>query len=233
MIRLTKTTIINTLIARRGYTSLLEVSTAHSGFVFNSLRAPHKERARCTDDLWGDKTDGAPSHIAAPASEIWCYLASEDRKYDLIFLDGVHTLKQSREDLCEGLKRLTPRGCLVVHDCNPPNEAYTGDVPKQGNWCGEMYRAFIELRLEQGEELSACVVNTDYGCGIVERASNRTKVYKQLRAPINFDDFAARRTELLNLISPAEFIFRFIGFKRATPWQYLWSEVWATSSKVQ
>ena len=226
MLHLSKQTLVNSLIARRGYSSLLEVSTAHSGFVFDALRAPHKERARCTDDLWGDEADDAPSHIAAPASEVWRRLARENRKYDLIFLDGVHTRRQSSEDLREGLERLTPRGCLVVHDCNPPSEAYTGDVPGQGLWCGEVYRAFCELRAERGHELAACVVDTDYGCGIVERTPGDAGAAEQLRPPVDFEDFAARRTELLNLISPAEFFSRYVGFSPAALWRLLRSEVW-------
>jgi len=212
MTELSKQDIINMIIERRGYTSLLEVSTAHSGFVFDSIRAPHKERMRCTDDVWGDNDDGIPTVIAAPASEIWHRLAIENRSYDLIFLDGVHTLKQSREDLDEGLKRLAPGGCLIVHDCDPPDERHTGDVPQQGQWCGEMYRAFCELRVACNDETAACVVDTDFGCGIVERESNiRRAGTNGPRIPTDFDDFVARRTELLNLITPAEFLIRFIG----------------------
>ena len=211
MTELTKQDIINRLIVRRGYTSLLEVSTAHSGFVFDLLRAPRKERVRCTDDIWGDHDDGIATDIAAPAGEIWRRLADENRQYDLIFLDGVHTLKQCRQDLAEGLRRLTPNGCLVVHDCDPPAEDYVGDEPRQPRWCGEMYRAFCELRVARGREISACVVDTDYGCGIVEYASNMTNtIVPELRMPTDFDDFLARRADLLNLISPAEFLTSFI-----------------------
>lgn len=211
MTELNKEDIINGLVARRNYSSVLEVSTAHSGFVFDRLRAPHKERVRCTDDIWGDEDDGIATEIAAPTGKIWRRLADDRRLYDLIFLDGVHTLKQCREDLAEGLKRLTARGCLVVHDCNPPSDNFTGDRPKQGAWCGEMYRAFCELRVTRGHKLAACVVDTDCGCGIVERASNVCDpAATELRMFSDFNDFLARRTELLNLISPAEFTERFI-----------------------
>lgn len=210
MVELLKHDIVNGLVQARGYTTLLEVSTAHSGFVFDRFDVDHKERVRCTDDIWGDGDDGIPTTIAAPAAEIWQRLADDGRRFDLVFLDGVHTLEHCRRDLDQGFQRLTPAGCLVVHDCNPPDETFVGDVPKQGQWCGEMYRAFCELRLRRGHELSACVVDTDYGCGIVDpRPDVPGTTPNSLRMFSDFDDFDTRRHELLGLISPSQFVARF------------------------
>ena len=43
-------------------------------------------------------------------------------KFDLIFIDGEHTYKESKNDLIQSLKYLSPKGTIVLHDVKPCNE---------------------------------------------------------------------------------------------------------------
>ena len=43
-----------------------------------------------------------------------------DRKYDVIFIDGLHKSYQVKKDILNSLQFLNPKGYIVLHDCNPP-----------------------------------------------------------------------------------------------------------------
>jgi len=43
--------------------------------------------------------------------------------YDVVFIDGLHTYQQVLADVFHALSCLKERGVVIVHDCNPPDEA--------------------------------------------------------------------------------------------------------------
>ena len=53
-------------------------------------------------------------------------------------------------------------------------------------------------------DLSMCVVDTDYGCGIIRRGKQETSSVRE----ITYDEFDKNRVQLLNLISAKEFMNR-------------------------
>jgi hypothetical protein len=62
--------------------------------------------------------------------------------FDLIFIDGLHTAEQVRKDFENALKILSPKGFIVMHDCNPEKEEHT-IVPRPrptGHWNGDVYK---------------------------------------------------------------------------------------------
>ena len=65
-----------------------------------------------------------------------------DQRFDLIFIDGLHTAEQVKKDFENALKILSPNGFIVLHDCNPLKEEHT-IVPrptKTGHWNGDVYK---------------------------------------------------------------------------------------------
>jgi len=46
----------------------------------------------------------------------------KDFKWDLIFIDGLHTSYQVEIDIRNSLKHLSENGTIILHDCNPPTE---------------------------------------------------------------------------------------------------------------
>lgn len=99
----------------------------------------------------------------------------EDRKFDLIFIDGMHQAEQAWRDIENSLKHLRPGGIVMVHDCLPPNEhCATNTYPKSlhavtsGYWPGSTWRAF-DRYCRQGE-YRAFLIDGDSGMGVIDTA---------------------------------------------------------------
>ena len=56
--------------------------------------------------------------------------ASLPFRFDVVFIDGLHTYEQSRKDAENALGVIVEGGVIIMHDCNPPNAAAA--QPAQG-----------------------------------------------------------------------------------------------------
>ena len=125
-----------------------------------------------------------------------------DKKYDVIFIDGLHVQEQVDKDIANSLNCLKEEGYIVLHDCNP-FDAYH----EYFHLCGTVWRSIYKLRKETSD-LSICVVDTDYGCGVVTRgkATPMNVVYS---GEVNYSFLSEFRKEILNLITVEEFKSKF------------------------
>ncbi len=104
---------------------------------------------------------------------------------DVALVDGLHTYEQSLRDVQNCLKYLNPGGVIVMHDCNPLNEAMAwrttttidevkalarkGEVPGWNNvWNGDVWKAVLHLRKEH-PELNTFTLDLDHGLGVVSK----------------------------------------------------------------
>lgn len=146
---------------------------------------------------------------------------------DVALVDGLHTYEQSKRDVENCLNYLNEGGIIVMHDCNPLNEAaaYTikdhfnevrekvrnWDLPGwQGQWNGDVWKTVADLIVTR-PDLTVFTLDMDYGLGVVAKGSRNTNV------PFTIDEvkqgdyafFEKNRKQLLNLKHP-KFIREFI-----------------------
>jgi len=174
--------IINTLIQRNQYTRYLEIGLARSRN-FDRIQAL-------------SKTSVDP---VVPKATYWMssdvFFERNHETFDIIFIDGDHNCGQVLRDFSNALSRLSQNGTIVAHDCNPPNLEH-----ESARLCGTVWRAWAHWRMTV-PSLSMWVVDTDYGCGIIQRGS------QQLFPKTEKLDYAfldSHRKELLNLVPPGE-----------------------------
>jgi hypothetical protein len=136
---------------------------------------------------------------------------SGEEKYDIIFIDGLHTEKQIIIDIKNSLDRLSPGGVIVCHDCNPETEFECRDIPEfdeKGIWTGTVWRGWMHYRMTRGD-LSMVVVDADFGVGIIAKGSQ--EVYVPLfDGPPQYKHLVRDRRKMLNLIEPGDFV-RWVG----------------------
>lgn len=131
-----------------------------------------------------------------------------EEKIDTAFIDGLHIYSQSLEDIENCLKHLSKKGIVVVHDCNPQNEASASfnreDVKKspeaRGKWNGDVWKAIIHLRSVR-PDLSIFTLDCDYGLGIIKRGQPESALdYKPEQIEkMTYQDLAENRVRFLNL----------------------------------
>lgn len=123
-------------------------------------------------------------------------------KWDLIFIDGLHTAEQVKKDFENSLRHLSPNGIICLHDCNPEKEEHT-IVPRpteRGHWNGDVYKFAASMLTNS----NSCTVDIDNGCLIWQNTTGGQ--YATLNRKIDWNFFDKNRKELLNLVTWDEFI---------------------------
>ena len=121
------------------------------------------------------------SYHEITSDEYFGTVVDPDARFDVIFLDGLHTVDQTLRDLLNALPHLQPQGVIVVDDVRPPT--YLASLPDRQNfftvrsaigrdedkaWMGDVYRLvyFIETFFQQ---LSFRVIANNHGQAVIWR----------------------------------------------------------------
>lgn len=186
---MTRTDIINILAEKINAQTYLEIGV-HDGVNFKNVNCDYK---------LGVDPDPDSKALVLQTSDF--FFAFNKAKFDLILVDGLHTQQQVLRDINNSLKVLNENGWIICHDMNPLEESWQTDEFMGGSWTGTCWKAFVELKMTR-EDLSMFVVDTDYGCGIITRGSQKLI---EVNEPLTYKLLQNRRKELLNLISVDEF----------------------------
>ena len=125
----------------------------------------------------------------------------KDKKWDVIFIDGLHLAQQVIKDVYNALDHLNEGGFIVmqivIHQMFGDNERTTLSMGIT-ILNGTTWKAYYALRITR-TDLSMCCVDTDYGIGIIRRES-------QTLAPADntfydYNVFQNNKNEYLNLIT--------------------------------
>lgn len=133
--------------------------------------------------------------------------AHPNMRFDLIFIDGLHTFEQVAKDIENSLSILNDGGYILLHDLNPPTSFEARDEylvdGVEYDWCGSSWRGFVKFRCER-DDLEMFVVDTDFGCGVI-RAGRQMPYDGSYET---YDDLDADRVRMLNLITVDKFLKR-------------------------
>ena len=193
------------------------------GVNFYSILAtsPALDVALCVDpDIYSACTNATTSDA---------FFAANRRRFDLVFVDGLHEATQTYRDVLHALHTLHDGGTVVMHDCNPSHPSYaTYPYPTRGPvffWNGDVYRAVVAL--SQHADLDVVVVDVDHGVGVVRKRRQQRQgrqetdmfppartlsrrwqqrsldVAAPLDANLSWADFVAYRRDHLQLVTVA------------------------------
>jgi len=95
------------------------------------------------------------------------FFSTNTKLFDVIFIDGLHTHQQVRNDIINSLKFLKPNGVIAIHDMLPSNwiEQHI-PIVSRGCWTGDVWKIAFELSQTHGIDFS--IVQIDMGIGIIK-----------------------------------------------------------------
>jgi len=189
-----RTDIINALVKKYGYTSYLEVGTQDPTSNFDLINAECKVSV--------DPFPRGEVTFVGTSDEYFESI-TDDVKFDIIFIDGLHHDDQVLKDIENSLNHLSENGTIVCHDCLPTTEDMQARDDHGREWTGDVWKAIAELRVER-IDLDIKVVNTDYGCGIIRRGTNIP--YETSTNYKSYYHYNNNKWNMLNVISPEQFI---------------------------
>lgn len=200
---MTRAELINLLIQKHDYKSYLEIGVntpAQPGWSHNSVIIETKHGV-----------DPAPEVKATfPVTSDEFFAKHIRKKYDIVFVDGLHIFEQAYRDIVNSLHWLNGGGTIVVHDCNPTEEITQRRERASDIWHGDVWKAIMKLRREESN-VEIVTVDTDEGCGIIRRGHQELlKVPDGQTDVYSFDFLNANRKKILHLVSVDEFKARYV-----------------------
>ena len=169
-----KTDIINFLSDLSGYTSYLEICTPTTGCLYHKIdRARFKVCHRLIYRCPAAYDDGMDVNFRSPdlrTKDLFETMHALGLRYDIALVDPFHGYDASYRDIRDALGVISDRGTVVVHDCFPNSEELIGPDWTPGGWCGLTFMAFIDF-LHKNPGVAYATVDTDYGCGILQKGS--------------------------------------------------------------
>jgi len=194
--------ILKRLVDRFGYSTYLEIGVA-GGATFKHLPVAEKTGVDPKWRLW---------YLLNPrVKKITSdrFFAKNRRRFDLVFIDGLHVAEQAHRDILNALAVLEPGGTIMVHDCMPRSKEQQMVPRIQVSWTGDVWRAF--LKTSQDPSLSTLVFDTNRGCGIIRRTPRPqqapiapTDVDPLSEDELSWETYVEHRDEWLRILPPDE-----------------------------
>ena len=150
---------INKAISKFKKCKYLEIGVANN-VVFNSVPLN-------LDDKYGvDPEKGGNFRMTSDEF----FHKNSEKKFNVIFIDGLHHYKQCQKDCINSMNALSEKGIIFLHDLLPQNENEQL-VPKQNpSWTGDVWKVAVEL--SNSENVDFKIINIDRGIGVLKLKKN-------------------------------------------------------------
>ena len=181
--------LIKYLIDKNGYSDYLEIGCDQDQ-LFSKIEIKNK--------IGVDPVSGGT--IRKTSDE---FFKENDKKFDIIFIDGLHTYKQVKKDILNSVDCLKENGIILVHDCMPDSLSKQAVPRYRMIWNGDVWKAIVDLRQDANLEIFTCEI--DQGIGIIKKDNNSSIL--EIKKPIvnlKFKDYFNNYKEYLRVISLEE-----------------------------
>ena len=124
-------------------------------------------------------------------------------KFDIVFIDGLHTYDQVKKDILNSVNCLKENGIVLVHDCMPDSLSKQAVPRYRMIWNGDVWKAIVDLRQREDLEIFTCEM--DQGIGIIKKEKNTSILeIKKPARNLKFKDYYANYKKFLRVISVEE-----------------------------
>lgn len=138
--------------------------------LFSSLPMAHK--------IGVDPVKGGNRRMTSDA-----FFAQNTERFDLVFLDGLHTYGQLRRDVENALAVTRPGGFIGIHDL-VPRTWQEEHVPRLSSmWTGDVWKVGVELAQTPGLDFTLVLI--DHGVGLIRVGESLPETLTDLSAQLN------------------------------------------------
>ena len=170
-----KTELINYLADHRKYKRYLEIGMHAEEDNFKHVRCAHK--VRITSGVTGNDEEINDTRLEQTGN-----------KFDVIFIDGIHTEAQVLNDIDLALKYIDAGGTIIIHDCLPPDAWHQRELAEYHpgeNWNGTTWKAVLRVFNQTIHKCS--IIDTDWGCGIIDTSSRQAPINRDLPGTLDYE----------------------------------------------
>ncbi len=132
------------------------------------------------------------------------FFRENKNKFDIIFIDGLHTYNQVKKDILNSINCLKDEGIVLVHDCMPDSLSKQAVPRYRMSWNGDVWKAIVDLRQNEYLEIYTCKI--DQGIGVIKKKRNSSilKLEKNIK-DLKFKDYYKNYVNYLRVVDLKEF----------------------------
>ena len=132
------------------------------------------------------------------------FFRENKNKFDIIFIDGLHTYNQVKKDILNSINCLKDEGIVLVHDCMPDSLSKQAVPRYRMSWNGDVWKAIVDLRQNEYLEIYTCKI--DQGIGVIKKKRNSSilKLEKNIK-DLKFKDYYKNYVKYLRVVDLDEF----------------------------
>ena len=132
------------------------------------------------------------------------FFLENKKKFDIVFIDGLHEYKQVKKDILNSVNCLNKNGIVLVHDCMPDSLSKQAVPRYKMQWNGDVWKAIVDLRQNDNLEIYTCEI--DQGIGVIKNKINSEPL--KISKPINkikFKDYYNNYKTYMRVINLDQF----------------------------
>jgi hypothetical protein len=217
---LSRARVVQGLLSLYAAPRYLEIGVSQ-GATFHSVKAARKVAVdpQFDFDVAAARSSQPEAHYHAVTSdEYFGRIAGPSERFDVIFLDGLHTFEQTLRDFTNAIYVVAPNGVIVIDDITPDSHfaairdltifrtLRVRNIATSASWMGDVYRLafFIETFFQQ---LSYRTVADNHGQLIVWRGRRPSVPERSVEAiaRTTYEDVILQ-TEVFRLVPFAEIV---------------------------
>jgi hypothetical protein len=186
--------LINKLIQDNGFKTYLEIGLG-DGRNFAKIKCEQKAGVDPNAAGVGIMQEFSVAVISEESDYFFKYAA--DHKFDIIFIDGLHTAEQVERDIVNSWNCLNKGGIILLHDINPPTKE-SQMVPKVSSpWKGDVWRAFGGF-MAKYVKVQAYTTLDDTGIGWIHKSRHKVEL-GFIDSETTYEKFDSMRDYYLNI----------------------------------
>jgi len=145
--------VVNLLLSHFDNPAYLEIG-CHLNTLFDSVPTMNK--------IGVDPSSGGNTRLTSDE-----FFKINNDRFDVVFIDGLHTYEQARRDIINSINTLNPGGWIAVHDMLPSNwiEQHVPIITNKA-WTGDVWKTAFELKDTDGIQFK--IIKIDYGVGVIK-----------------------------------------------------------------
>jgi hypothetical protein len=187
-----RTEIIKKLINYKNYKTYLEIGCDQD---------ENFSKINLLDKIGVDPKSGGTHRMTSDV-----FFNSNKKKFDFIYIDGLHTYEQAVNDIKNSLNFLNENGIILLHDCLP-KKIWNQIVPRiYGHWNGDVWKAIVESRT--WENTNTITVIADHGLGLIQKRKNLNILKDEIRdfKKLKYRDYYEKHTSYMNPVQHQDLI---------------------------
>tara|TARA_B100000780_G_scaffold273509_1_gene237183 strand:+ start:1307 stop:1981 length:675 start_codon:yes stop_codon:yes gene_type:complete len=187
-----RTEIIKKLINYKNYKTYLEIGCDQD---------ENFSKINLLDKIGVDPKSGGTHRMTSDV-----FFNSNKKKFDFIYIDGLHTYEQAVNDIKNSLNFLNENGIILLHDCLP-KKIWNQIVPRiYGHWNGDVWKAIVESRT--WENTNTITVIADHGLGLIQKKKNLNILKDEIRdfKKLKYRDYYEKHTSYMNPVQHQDLI---------------------------